>query len=116
LLDITGDEGQAGKTLGRDVAKNKPTLALIHLLSTVGEGEKNALIDSLCVKGGANVVEGKGALAEKLRSSGSLEYTRGMVREFVARAVEGLDGLKEGGAKQALIETAKYIGQRAKQI
>ena len=49
LLDIIGDESKTGKTIGRDAAKNKPTLAIIHLLTAVDEGDTSAIIDSYLV-------------------------------------------------------------------
>jgi octaprenyl-diphosphate synthase len=104
LLDIIGDEAKAGKTLGSDVDKNKLTLAVIHLLGTIDENKRASAIDSLCNKAG---------MIEMLRSSGSLEYAHGKAQEFVEKAIAQLAGLKESEAKNALIETAKLIGQRA---
>jgi len=43
---------------------------------------------------------------------GSLEYTHSRAQEFVDRAVGALGGLKESDAKDALIETAKFITSR----
>jgi len=104
LLDIIGDENKTGKTLGSDVRKRKLTLAVIHLLGAVEEGEKSAVKSKLNAVG-----ESKEALAEMLRCYGSLEYARGRAQEFVARAVGALAGLKESDAKGALIETAKFM-------
>jgi octaprenyl-diphosphate synthase len=108
LLDIIADETTTGKTVGRDADKNKLTLAVIHLLRTVGEREKSAVIKKLNVAG-----ENKEALVEMLRSHGSLEYAYSRAQEFSARAVEALAGLKESDAKDALIETAGFVGRRA---
>ncbi|MBA7690062.1 Heptaprenyl diphosphate synthase component 2 [subsurface metagenome] len=108
LLDIIGDESKTGKTSGSDVDKNKLTLAVIHLLRAVDEGEKSA------VKGKVNSRwENKEALAEMLRRYGSLEYARSRAQQFVTKAIASLTGLKESDAKEALIETAKFIGCRA---
>ncbi|MDD5326215.1 MAG: polyprenyl synthetase family protein [Phycisphaerae bacterium] len=103
LLDIIGDEAKAGKTLGSDVDKNKLTLAVIHLLGTIDEKKRASVIDSLCNKAG---------MIEMLKSSGSLEYAHDKAQEFVTKAIAQLAGLKEGEAKNALIETARLIGQR----
>jgi len=103
LLDIIGDEVKTGKTLGSDVDKNKLTLAVIHLLGVTDEKGRGAVINSLCDKAG---------LVEMLRSYGSLEYAYGRAQEFVAKAIVPLDGLRESGAKKALIETAGFIGRR----
>ncbi len=44
---------------------------------------------------------------------GSLEYAHGRAQEFVAGAVGALGGVKESDAKEALIETAKFMACRA---
>jgi octaprenyl-diphosphate synthase len=103
LLDIIGDEAKTGKTLGSDVDKNKLTLAVIHLLNTVDDKERAAVINSLCDKAG---------VIEMLKSSGSLEYAYSKAQEFVAKAIATLAGLRESNAKGALIETARFIGRR----
>ena len=108
LLDIIGDENKTGKTLGSDVSKRKLTLAVIHLLGAVEEGEKSAVKSKLNAVG-----ESKEALAEILRRYGSLEYACRRAQEFVARAVGALAGLKESDAKGALIETARFMASRA---
>jgi len=104
LLDIIGDENKTGKTLGSDVSKRKLTLAVIHLLGAVEEGEESAAKSKLNAVG-----ESKEALAEMLRRYGSLEYAGGRAQEFVGRAIGALAGLKESDAKEALIETARFM-------
>jgi len=108
LLDIVGDESKTGKTLGRDADKHKLTLAVIHLLGAVGEREKEAVISSYLERKQYD----KDALTEMLGRYGSLEYTHSRAQEYVARAVGALGGLKESAAKDALIETAKFITSR----
>lgn len=108
LLDIIGDESKTGKTLGRDVDKHKLTLAVIHLLGAAGEREKGAVISSYLERKQYD----KDALREMLGRYGSLEYTHSRAQEFVARAVGALGGLKESNAKEALIETAKFMAGR----
>ena len=123
LLDITGDEGKTGKTPGSDVNKNKPTLAVIHLLRTVGKKERAAIISSLCVVRDA-YREGKNtqyairntqydttALVEELNFCGSLAYAHGRAREFVSKAVRALAGLSRSDAKDALIKMAEFAGR-----
>ena len=107
LLDIIGDEGKTGKIPGNDVNKNKPTLAVIHLLRTVGKKERAALVEMLSVPGHSRL-----ALVEKLSSCGSLEYAHGRAQEFVSKAVRALAGLSRSSDRNALIETAKFAGRR----
>jgi octaprenyl-diphosphate synthase len=105
LVDIVGDERQAGKSLGSDVDKSKLTLAVIHLLRTVSGGEVDIIRRELSGSG-----SGKKGPAELLKSYGSLEYSRNRGGEYVTKAVASLGGLKDSDAKEALIEAAKFMG------
>jgi len=108
LLDMIGDESKTGKTLGSDVDKNKLTLATIHLLSDVDESEKSVVIRKL-----NSAPNHKEELVEMLRSHGSLKYARNRAKEFVARANQALVCLEESDAKDALMETAGFVADRA---
>jgi octaprenyl-diphosphate synthase len=103
LLDITGDENKTGKTLGSDVDKSKLTLAVIHFLKMAQEKEKAELKNTL----------NKDAMVEMLNRYGSLEYACKRAREFAARAVKALATLEKSDAKDALIETATFMADRA---
>ena len=50
---------------------------------------------------------------ELLERCGSLEYARTRAGNFVEKAINALDGLKDNDAKEALIETAKFMADRA---
>lgn len=108
LLDIIGDEKKVGKSLGSDICKSKPTLALIHLLGAADEKGKSLVKSRLGAGGGV-----KKALMEMLRSYGSLDYARRRAQEFVEKAIAALADLKDSDAKNALIETAKLMADRA---
>jgi octaprenyl-diphosphate synthase len=139
LLDIIGDESKAGKTPGSDIDNNRLTLAVIHLLKSMDERKKNAVINSYLVNpvrnsttknnmklkggisGGVNrevhlerdVMCEKEGLAEMLGRFGSMEYAYNRAQEFVTKALDALADLQKGESKDALIETAKFIGRRA---
>ena len=108
LLDITGDEHETGKTAGRDADKNKLTLAAIHLLRVVSEKDKAQVCDMLNAVG-----KNRDALTKMLTSYGSIEYARKRAQECVVQAVQALTDLPESNAKEALIETAKFMANRA---
>ena len=108
LLDITGDESKTGKTLGSDIYKNKPTLAVIHLLKTIDRAQKNSLIEKLNTD-----TEDKKELAKLLDRCGSFKYARRCAEGYIAKAKELLAGLKEGDARSALTETAQFVVSRA---
>ncbi|MHC4642067.1 MAG: polyprenyl synthetase family protein [Planctomycetota bacterium] len=139
LPDMIGDESKTVKTDGIDVNHNRLTLAVIHLLRAVDKKERDELINSFLVspvsnsvtrnngkqKGGINnkvnrgpfldhdAECGKDSLAEMLKRMGSLEYAQSRVQEFITKALNALTDLKEGPAKNALIQTAKFVGRRA---
>ena len=139
LRDMVGDESKTGKTPGSDVDNNRLTLAVIHLLRVVDKKARNELINSYFVNPVSNCITGnngrqKGGinngvnhepfferdagceregLAEMLRRMGSLNYARSLAQEFVTKALGALTDLKEGPAKNALIETAKFVGRSA---
>jgi octaprenyl-diphosphate synthase len=108
LLDITGDENKTGKTLGSDIYKNKPTLALIHLLKTIDRAQKNSLIEKLNTN-----TEDKKELAKLLDRYGSFKYARRCAEGYIAKAKELLAGLNESDARNALTETAQFVVSRA---
>jgi len=108
LLDLIGDESQTGKTVGSDVNKNKLTLAIIHLLTVVDQKEKSKLYNKL----NRSVGTSRKALLKMLKSYNSLEYAYSRAREFVDKAMQALTGLKQSQAKEALIETAKFMANR----
>lgn len=107
LLDIIGDEEATGKTLGSDVDRSELTLSVIHLLRVVDGKQRSAVKDKLNAGW-----KSKGALAEMLKCFGSLKYAQGRVREFVAAAMDALSGLRDGDAKDGLIETARFVERR----
>jgi len=116
LLDLTGDESQTGKTAGSDVNKNKLTMAIIHLLRVVDDKERK-LVVSLSnpkVHEALNQADekGKDKLLKMLRHHRSLEYAHSQAQQFLDKALSALTGLKESCAKDALIETAKFMANR----
>lgn len=107
LVDIIGDEGRVGKTLGSDVDKNKLTLAVIHLLRQLDDDKRVVVKGSLEAGGGS-----KESLIELLESYGSVRYAKSRAQEFVDKAILSLDGLRASIAKEALIEAARFVCER----
>jgi octaprenyl-diphosphate synthase len=107
LLDIVGDESRTGKTGRRDVAKDKLTLAVIHLLETQGEAERVG-VRAMLESGG----ESRRELADLLRQRGCLQYARQRAEDYVAAAVQSLADLPAGQARDALVQTARFMADR----
>ncbi len=117
LLDMTGNERQMGKTVGRDIDREKMTLPVIHFLRTADEASKDSVKELLQVSGRRG--DGKAAetnekkyLIEKLESCGSLSYTRKRAEELIERAISALGEVEQSDAKAALIETARFVVRR----
>lgn len=110
LLDVIADENEMEKTAGNHFDKHKLNLVLIHLLSSVDENEKEAVINSYFEQ--TDVKYDRDALAKMLRSYGSLEYVRACAQDFVAKSIGALGLFKESDAKNALIETVKFMACR----
>ena len=107
ILDIVGSEAKMGKTLGADRQKNKPTLALVHLLTTLNQKEKKALkkkLNETCLD--------QKELKKMLKSSGSLEYASETAQKFVHKAVKSLADLKQSKAKDELVKTSEFVISR----
>jgi octaprenyl-diphosphate synthase len=107
LLDITGDEGKEGKTLGTDLAQRKPTLPIIHLLTNAKEQDKSGLIEKL--SSGDELKE----LAEILENSGSMDFARNMAEQLCKKAAESLEVLAPCPAKDSLAEIVEFISRRS---
>ncbi|MCL5278282.1 MAG: polyprenyl synthetase family protein [Planctomycetes bacterium] len=107
LLDMAGDQSHVGKTLHRDLAKDKPTLAVIHLLRTLDAARRvqvHALLEA---------PDGTGReLAVLLDGAGSLRYARQQAAQYVAQAIQALAEIPASPAKEALIETARFMANR----
>ncbi len=108
LLDLTGDENQTGKTAGSDVNKYKLTLAVIHLLRVVDDKEGKKVHDTFNQTSGVD----KEKLLEMLTDHGSLKYAHSRAQDFLDAALSAITSLKESRAKEALIETAKFMANR----
>jgi octaprenyl-diphosphate synthase len=110
LHEVIADENGTEKMAGNKIDKNKLSLAFIHLLSSVDEKEKDEIINSYFEQ--TDDQYDKDALAEMFRRYSSLEYMKARVQDFVAESVGVLGLFKESDAKDALIETVKFMSRR----
>src|SRR6185369_15716168 len=89
ILDIVGDAGTVGKTLGIDIEKQKMTLPLIHFLRTA-PAEHRQLLRSLMTSPDADKSE---RIRNLILPSGSMDYAKSKAREHANRAREAVAGL-----------------------
>jgi octaprenyl-diphosphate synthase len=109
VLDIVGDEEKAGKTLGTDFAETKLTLPLIHLLGSVDEKRREEIISLVS----RTDPKASSEVAVILANNGSVEYSGDFVRQYICRAINSLESVADSEAKSALIDTARFVANRA---
>jgi octaprenyl-diphosphate synthase len=105
LLDLIGDESEAGKSLGRDVAKGELTLPLIHFLRESGTAERAELRAALRSGGAQRALR----IARLLEGSESVAYTRRMAHGHVEHALQLLFELPPSEARQSLSAMAEFV-------
>ena len=108
ILDIVGDAGTVGKTLGRDVEKGKMTLPMIHFLRTA-PAEHRQLLRSLLATNDADKSE---RIRNLILPSGSIEYARDRARSYATQAREALTALPDTDARRVLDVMAEFVVSR----
>lgn len=108
ILDLAGDSGTVGKTLGIDLEKGKMTLPLIHFLRHA-PAERRATLRELLAGNDPDK-------AERVRTlvvpSASMEYARSRAREYAGRAREALAALPDSDARCVLERMAEFVVSR----
>jgi octaprenyl-diphosphate synthase len=108
LLDLTGDETKAGKTLGTDLDQQKLTLPVIHALNKLSPAEADGLREVL-----RSSDPGKRArVAVALETTGSVAYARRRAEEFARNARASLDGLPRSECRTILEQIADWSVRR----
>lgn len=107
LLDLVGDEPVVGKSLGKDLAKGKLTLPLIHYLSRLDPSQRTDAIERL--KHAAATPTERAALARDLEATGSVRYARSTAEGLVSQAKSLLAPLDESPARAALLSLADAV-------
>lgn len=105
LLDISGDEGDMGKTLGSDLAKRKMTLPMIHFLEQTNAGDRESVIERLSQFDRAE-------LREALAGTGSYDHAKAEAKRYSERACRAISELRDSPAKRTLLEIAEYSASR----
>ncbi len=117
LLDLTGDESEVGKSLGRDVYEGEPTLPVIHYLRTADAGRRTQLL-ALLQNGSGGTTTRAGMpgdarpyreIALALRDSSSIAYAEGIARECIGVARAALSGLPAAPARESLAAMAEFV-------
>lgn len=108
LLDLVGDEGTTGKSLGTDLDQLKMTLPLIHLLRQGGE---SPALRAQHILRGADASR-REALIPLLTEAGSLEYARRKAEDLASRARRELAVLPPSPCRAVLESMADRVVHR----
>jgi octaprenyl-diphosphate synthase len=108
LLDVLGDEATAGKSLGTDLAKQKPTLPLIRLLNRAGRQDRAELLEILSRPGNHH----RRALRPWFDRSDAISYARDTALRYARGAVDELEGLPLGPLRKALWGLSDFVVTR----
>jgi octaprenyl-diphosphate synthase len=106
LLDLEGDESTTGKSLGRDLAKRKMTLPLIHARDTLVDGPQTMFKSQL------EAATNPASILATLRELGSLDYARGVAERYAEKATADLSCLADSPAKATLEMLAEFVVSR----
>lgn len=108
VLDLTGDEAEAGKSLGRDVEKGKLTLALIYYLGRCTPAERDRLLTILRT----DDPQRQRRVARTMLSADCIEYARDAAYAHIKKAVQALDELPLSDARSSLAAMAEFVVTR----
>jgi octaprenyl-diphosphate synthase len=108
ILDLIGDMGVVGKTLGSDIEKGKMTLPMIHFLRTAPR-EHRELLRSLL---SGRIVDQTEKIRNLILPSDSIAYAQARAAQRVDRARTALAALPDSPARQALDALAAFVISR----
>ena len=108
-LDLWGDDGRVGKTLGTDLAQGKTTLPLIRLYQTADERARSLMHAVMQME----PEERTDPILELLDASDAKRYTAEVARTYRDRALTALRTLPQGEARESLEAVAYFAVDRS---
>jgi len=105
LLDVLGDEQTAGKSLGTDLLKQKPTLPLIHLLNQADDQERAEVVKLL--SGSEN--HHREVLRPRFERVDAIAYARKKAIWYTRRADDELECLPSTPARDMLKGITNFV-------
>lgn len=118
VLDLTGDPQTVGKSLGRDLAKGKLTLPLIHAMGSSAEADRRQWVALLREQADPGLsdqasAEGVARVRDLLAAGNAPEYAREKAVSLVQRAKSGLvEHLDDTPARNSLLGVADAVVNR----
>jgi octaprenyl-diphosphate synthase len=109
VLDLMGNEGKTGKSLGSDLQKQKLTLPLIRLLSTVSDQESTEI--RLILSHPDETTRSR--LSPYFERSDAFDYTQQRAKSLAQDARRQLELLPMTPSRRILAEIAEFAVQRS---
>ena len=109
ILDIEGKN--TGKPIGLDLKKGKKTVILIHALEHADTNEKYKIVNFLRKKKDS-MEQDVGDIIETIRSIGSVEYAKQMVKKTLYKAEQKLSNFKNKEGTSNLRALVRYLVDR----
>jgi octaprenyl-diphosphate synthase len=109
LLDVIGDQDTAGKSLGTDLEKRKPTLPLIRVLELADERDRTSLMTLLGNVDAPTSCE----LIPYFEKYDAINYSREKALSFAEHARTKLESLTTGPAQQILEAITEFVVMRS---
>ncbi|HPZ82416.1 MAG TPA: polyprenyl synthetase family protein, partial [Thermogutta sp.] len=107
-LDVLGDERRAGKSLGSDLDKQKPTLPIIRLLSVGNEDQRKELLTLL-----REQPEGyRNRIRQMLAEQDAIPYAQDRAKGFVIAAMGRLSHFTPSPVLEAVRQLATFVISR----
>lgn len=110
ILDLTGLEAKAGKTLGTDLEQRKLTLPIIHCLDRLPESEAEEMRSAIATGGPAALEFIRNAMIR----TGAIESARAVAIETANRAKRDLECLPASDCRGILETLADWSTRREK--
>ncbi len=104
-LDLAGDEGTVGKTLGSDLRRGKLTLPILHLLNTSAPAERERL-GGLILEGNEQEIRN---LVETALSKGAVQHAVKTGRQMLQEARDGVSLLDHSIYKKSLLALCETL-------
>lgn len=109
ILDVSGDETTAGKSLGTDLAQQKPTLPIIRLLRLATPADRDEVVGILH----GNAADRLAGLSPHLERYEAISYAREMAREYSRQALCQLEELPPSPSRDTMAAMAEYVVVRS---
>ena len=108
LLDLDGDEGTVGKSLGTDLNKQKPTLPIIRTLAAAATADRVELLEIL-----EDTEPGQAArIRPYLHKYAAVKYTQQKALKFAELARQQLADLHDSTAADTLRQLTQFVVSR----